>query len=188
MDTHSDLKQEIASALESLHDFAKWKLLVTSALAAAALGLTSGTGASPRYWLLLFVPYACAYVDLNAYQYIIRILVIARFLREHPGGDQALQEYERYCEELRGKYRIFAFGEYAQFGSSVAFSLLAPILAVIHFAEVRDTPGLALAIATWVFSLVLVLSIFMLYKRKCAAVTTSEIAVGWRGASGTLPG
>jgi len=180
MDTHLDLKQEIARTLDSLHDFAKWKLLVTSALAAAALGLTSGKSATPPDWLLLFVPYACAYVDLNTYQYVIRILVIARFLREHPGGDQALQEYERYCEGLRSQHRMFAFGEYAQVGSSIAFSLLAPVLAVTHFAEVRDTLGLSLAIATWALGLMLVLGIFLQYKRKCAAVVTSKIEDDWR--------
>ena len=183
MDAHIDLKQEISSTLDSLHDFAKWKLIVTSALAAAALGLTAGRSASPPYWLLLFVPYACAYVDLNTYQYVIRILVIARFLREHPGGYQALQEYEQYCEELRSKHRVFAFGEYAQVGSSLAFSLLAPVLAVMHFAEVRDTLGLSLAIATWVLGLALVLGIFRQYRRKCEAVATSKTEGDWRSDS-----
>src|SRR5271165_1722692 len=101
------LKQEINQSTDTLHDLAKWKLIVVSALAAAALGLTpSGHG---HYSLVLLIPYACAYVDLNCYQHLIRIAVIARFLREHrgSGGDGLLQLYECQCEELRRKYGVF---------------------------------------------------------------------------------
>jgi hypothetical protein len=66
--------------MEDEHDLAKWKLGVTAALAAAAFGL-AGQNSGPNYWLLLIVPFVCAYVDLYAYQYELRIRVIARFLR-----------------------------------------------------------------------------------------------------------
>ena len=60
METTVLLKEEINQTLESLHDFAKWKLIVTAALAATALRLTGdGTRLQPS-WLLLLVPYACA--------------------------------------------------------------------------------------------------------------------------------
>ena len=156
------LKEEINSTLDSLHDFAKWKLIVTAALASAALGLTSGAKGVPPYWLLLFVPFACAYVDLNSYQYLIRIFVIARFLRKHRTEDpeeQILAAYEQQCEEVRP---VFALGEYAQVGASLVFSLLSPALAVPHFTGW----GLYLSIAVWVIGVGLVIGVWRQFKRK----------------------
>jgi hypothetical protein len=56
METSHLLKEEINQTLDSLHDFAKWKLIVTSALAGAGFGLTSGATSAPHYSLLLFIP------------------------------------------------------------------------------------------------------------------------------------
>ena len=87
MNTYHLLKKEINQTIKSLHDFAKWKLIVTSAIAAAALGLAPGTAGAPLYWLFLFTPFACAYIDLNCYQYLIRITVISRYLRENTSAE-----------------------------------------------------------------------------------------------------
>jgi len=126
------LKEEINQTLESLHDFAKWKLIVTSVIAGAALGLTPGSTA--RSWLVLFIPYACAYVDLNCYQYLIRITVIARCLRQH-GSEDLLHRYEELCQKLRDKHGVFKLGQYAQVGASLGMSIVAPLVAALRFAE-----------------------------------------------------
>lgn len=163
METVRQLKQEINSALDSLHDFAKWKLIVTSALAAAALGL-GNTNAPPRYWLLLLVPFACAYIDLNSYQYLIRIFVIAKFLRIRSGIDDEEQILRLY-EQFRQKHRaVFALGEYAQVGASLVFSLLAPVFAVTHLTGPEERWGFRLSLVAWGLGVALVISVWRLFK------------------------
>ncbi len=117
------LKEEINKTLESEHDLAKWKLAVTAALGVTAFGLTKESVANP--WLLLFVPFVCAYIDLYAYQYQSRIAVLAGFLRDHPGGDGFLQQYEERCDTLRGK-GFFSLGVRAGFGCSLGATILGP--------------------------------------------------------------
>ena len=117
------LKEEINQASEKQHDLAKWKLGVTAALGAAAFGLAKDNN-SPNYWLLLFVPFVCAYIDLYANQYQLRILVIARFLRTHPDKDAFLQQYEEECEQLRKtRQHTFSLGWLAGLGCSLAVSV-----------------------------------------------------------------
>src|SRR5437879_5385022 len=117
------LKEEINKTMEAEHDLAKWKLGVTAAMGTAAFGLAKG---SPNYWLLLLVPFVCAYVDLYAYQYQLRIHVIARFLREHAEGDVVLQTYEKECEKWRSQ-DIFSLGNWAGLGCSLGASVLGPV-------------------------------------------------------------
>lgn len=124
------LKEEINKTLEAEHDLGKWKLAVTAALGAAAFGLA---GHDPNYWLLLFVPFVCAYIDLYSYQYEFRVRVIARFLREHPGRDAVLQIYEQECERLRGQ-DVFSLGNWAGIGSSLGASVLGP---VVYFLRIQ---------------------------------------------------
>jgi len=131
MDTASLLKQEINKTLEDLHDFAKWKLIAVSALAAAGLGLSQNNLQNTTYWLLVFVPYACAYVDLNCYQYLLRIFLIAKVLRNSQ-EDSLLRYYEDQCEIYR-KRGFFGFGIFAQLGSSLAFSVILPAFALVRF-------------------------------------------------------
>jgi hypothetical protein len=124
----SVLKQEINQTMEDEHDLAKWKLIVTAALGAAAFGLSKGP---PTYWLLFFVPFVCAYVDLYHYQYELRILVIARFLRDYHKGDRALQAYEEKCEEMRER-GVFSLGKSAAIGCSIGASVLGPVLYLLQ--------------------------------------------------------
>lgn len=130
------LKAEINQTLEAEHDFAKWKLIVTAALGGAALGL--GKDNASQLWLLLLIPFACAYIDLHLSQYQARILVLAQFIRRyHAGatvddGDTVLQDYEKYCHELRsGKIHFFDLGQFANRHASFGLSLAVPIVALL---------------------------------------------------------
>jgi hypothetical protein len=58
------LKEEINKTNEAEHDLAKWKLGVTAALGAAALGV--GKDGSPPYWLLLSIP---LFAPMSTYSY-----------------------------------------------------------------------------------------------------------------------
>jgi hypothetical protein len=123
------LKQEINTTMEAEHDLAKWKLGVTAALGAAAFGLAKDR---PNYWLLLLVPFVCAYVDLYAYQYELRIRVIAQFLRGHPAkGDELLQTYELECENWREQH-VFSLGNWAGIGCSLGASVFGPVFYVLQ--------------------------------------------------------
>ena len=128
------LKQEINKTMEAQHDLAKWKLGVTAALGAAAFGLAKDR---PSYWLLLFVPFVCAYVDLYAYQYQFRILVIARFLRENANDDAVLQKYEQECAKLRVQH-VFSLGNWAGIGCSLGASVLGPVFYALQGAHRPD--------------------------------------------------
>src|SRR5438034_6870926 len=101
VDSLNLLKQEINQTLESEHDFAKWKLIVAAALGGVALGLDKS--GSAHIWLLLLIPFACAYIDLHLSQYQARILVLAQFIRHYQASghgedvDNTLSDYEKYC-------------------------------------------------------------------------------------------
>ena len=123
------LKEEINKTLESEHDLAKWKLGVTAALGATAFGLTKQS--DPNYWLLLFVPFVCVYIDLYVYQYQSRIKVIANFLRLNAEGDGLLQKYEKECERLRGE-NVFSLGNWAGLGCSLGASILGPAFYLVR--------------------------------------------------------
>jgi hypothetical protein len=138
VDSLNLLKQEINQTLESEHDFAKWKLIVTAALGGAAMGLDKS--GSAHIWLLLLVPFACAYIDLHLSQYQARILVMAQFIRQYePSGhgedvDYTLPRYEKYCEQLRSTQgHFFDLGQFAHQLASFGISIAAPFVSVLAF-------------------------------------------------------
>ena len=176
METTVLLKQEINQTLESLHDFAKWKLIVTAALAATALRLTGdGTKLQPS-WLLLLVPYACAYIDLNCYQYLIRITVISRGLRER-GEDPLLKHYEDLCEKLRKTYGVFNLGKDAQVGVSLVSSI-SPLLAVYEFYKLRSGLALGVSIVVWIAGILLILGLWRYFNRLDKMASEGSVDVG----------
>jgi hypothetical protein len=128
------LKKEINQVSEMGHDLVKWKLGVTAALGVAAFGLTKDS--NPNYWMLLLVPFVCAYIDLHAYQGQLRIQVIAWFLREHGERDPVLQKYEKECDRLRGpRQHFFSLDNWAAFGCSIGASLLAAVFYFLRSAQ-----------------------------------------------------
>ena len=168
MNTNHLLKKEINLTIKSLHDFAKWKLIVTSAIAAAALGLAPGQSRQPIYWLFLFTPFACAYIDLNCYQYLIRITVISHFLRKNASPeDPVLQLYEKQVDMLRRNYNIFDLGQYAQIGVSMFISV-APVFAVVQFVHEQRRVAVVLALVAWAIGVFFVWYLWRHYLRKNA--------------------
>jgi len=165
MDTASLLKQEINKTLDDLHDFAKWKLIAVSSLATAGLGLAQANSPNQTYWLLVFVPYACAYVDLNCYQYLLRILLIAKVLRRSQ-DERLLQDYEDECENYRHK-GLFGFGIFAQLGSSLAFSTILPAFALPRFVLAHAEAWLPLALAGWILGLLSLVLAYLSFANKC---------------------
>lgn len=158
------LKEEINKTQDSEHDLAKWKLAVTAALGAAAFGLSKESSTS--FWLLFFVPFACAYVDLYDYQYRLRVLEIAKFLRlQH--DDPVLHAYEEHCSGVR-KGRNFDLGKWAGLGSSVGASLFGPVFYFLVPHGSVDTllvPSWC-ALIIWGFGLLLVVALFLYFRKR----------------------
>jgi hypothetical protein len=173
VETSHLLKGEINETLKSLHDFAKWKLIVTSALAAAAFGLTSA-GVLSRYWILLLIPYACAYIDLNCYQYLIRITVISRSLRNASKTDEDLARYETLCGELR-KRGVFSLGEYAEVTVSLAISLVAPLFEIFQSQFDKKPLETGLAAVLWLIGVLSSIGLWLFYKIKNKTAETEKV-------------
>lgn len=168
------LKQEINQTQEDEHDLAKWKLIVTAALGAAALGanpLSHATPSESQLWLLLLIPFVCAYIDLYDYQYRLRVLLIAQFIREQ-GQDSILTRYEAACDRLRqGNSGFFSLGNAASLGSSIGLSALGPVL---YLAQPNDHHPAARALESlhdfafliWLLGVALVLTLYLVFRRK----------------------
>jgi|ERR1035437_2428200 hypothetical protein len=166
MDTLTLLRQEINMTQGQEHDLAKWKLAVTAVLGAVAFGLSKDN--TPKYWLLFFVPFVCAYVDLYAYQYQLRILVIAKFFRGcHE--ERVLQAYEKECEAVR-KAHGFDLGIWAGIGSSLCVSTFGPIFYFLRpsLGTIPDTLLVppAAAGAIWLVGVILIIYLFWDFLRK----------------------
>jgi len=169
MDSSSNvLKQEINDTQAAQHDLVKWKLIVTAALGAAAFGITGSP--KPNLWLLFFIPFVCAYVDLYDYQYRLHVLVIAKFLREK-GRDPEMKEYEGECERVRENCTgDFNLGKWAGLGSSVVASVIAPLFYFIG-NPVDVTQGLVTiprvaGVLVWLGSVVLIFVFYWGFRRK----------------------
>lgn len=164
------LKQEINATMEAEHDLAKWKLGVTAALGAAAFGLSKDT--SSNYWLLLLVPFVCAYVDLYSYQYELRIRVIARFLRGHSDtGIELLQQYEKDCENWR-KQTVFSLGNWAGFGCSIGASACGPMFYIARHWHDTDLLGVSheAAGAIWLLGVFLIIGLWLFSQQELGKV------------------
>jgi hypothetical protein len=119
------LKEEINQTHETNHDIAQKKLILAASWLAVSLGLTSHQATAgtqfPAHFLLLAVPLVCAYSDLFYYQNMLRILVIARFIREEP-EDSTLKAYEKFVDRARASEKSFLFEKVAHVGSSFILS------------------------------------------------------------------
>jgi len=169
MDAPTLLKEEINKTLDSLHDFSKWKLIVVSALAATATGLPGSKIQTGPSWLLVVVPFACAYVDLNSYQYLLRIFLIAKVLRQVE-EDKVLRQYENECEKYRAQ-GYFSMGMFAQLGSSVIISLILPGFACARLIlDNTDTWMVGAFVAVWLVGIAFLVICAINYRRNAHLV------------------
>ncbi len=167
MESNEIIKQETRFSVESLHDFAKWKLIVASALATVGLGLTS-TSPQGKAWALLLIPYACAYVDLYSYQDLIRIIVVSQFFLE--SEETTLRAWERHCRRLHEQHRVWDLSQQAQFWGSFVLSL-APFVTFLELAKAKDWVWLGVAILLWMVGVGLSFWLWRHYKGRLVAAT-----------------
>ena len=121
------LRQEIVESQKSQAELLKWKLIATAAVAGAGLGIQVPAAAkSDARLLICLIPLICAYVDLLSLHIVVRIIVIAAFLRER--GD----EYEAFVHSIRDKKRNpFRFELMALHGSSGVISAIIFVFGVV---------------------------------------------------------
>jgi hypothetical protein len=167
MDAVKILKEETKLTLSDLHDFAKWKLTAAAALASIGLGLTK-YHAQNSHWLLVLIPYVCLFVDLNIYNYNLRLLVISKVIKEYCKADNLLRIYECTCEEGCSRDGIFASATLAQLGSSIMFSMLS---SYAFFQSSGGSVVLASEVACWGVGIVLIVLFYKDYKNKRDKIT-----------------
>lgn len=185
------LKEEINQTSEAQHDLAKWKLAVTAVLGAAAFGFGKEVVKAdiPSYWLLLFIPFVCAYIDLFDYQYELRTLVIARFLR-HSGAGDTLQKYEQECEQQRGLH-TFSLGKFAVLSSSIGASVVGPVFYFVYRNYAPDRTSLLVplpvAIAIWSVGVVIIVGLWIYFHHQAKEISKGE-QQGWDRERDGTPG
>ncbi len=171
------LKEEINKTNEQEHDLAKWKLGVTAALGVAAFGITKDSRSN--HWLLLLVPFVCAYIDLYAYQYQVRIMALARFIRDHSEQGNLLPEYEWACKGWRKK-RVYSLGSAAGIGSSFGASVVGPIFYMLVRSQKSEPDTLLVpfcwALGIWFVGIFLIVVLWLYFRSRVRKVEEGEMA------------
>jgi len=158
------LKQEINQTHQTCHDIVKWKLILVSSISAVSFGLTAEKVPRDFHLLLLLLPLVCAYSDLLYYQNLLRIFVLATFLRSQTSSDPVIQ-YEKFVSETR-KARIFNLELFSQVVSSLIFSLAAVAALYLEirnptFPETDSLWSLRIITAAWLMGMALIIATFL---------------------------
>jgi len=106
--TTSQLRSEILQAQVARTDLLKYKLFVSAAIGAVALGTGPSAGGGKVPYVVGIIPLVCLYIDAVCKHNDIRILVIGRFLGLRRSGSFAA-EYERFAGSLRSVFGLEAF-------------------------------------------------------------------------------
>lgn len=170
MDSLKLLKEEINQTTQSEHDFAKWKLIVVAGIGAAALGLGKDTLNNNYYWLVIFIPFVCAYIDLHSYQYQTKIMVLARFIREQGEEDPILCVYEKVCEKFR-KDNVFYLGQAANLLASILLTLASAGVVIYKGGET----GSKFANTLWIGGIALIIGLWLYHKRVVKGVNKAVV-------------
>jgi hypothetical protein len=162
------LKQEINQTHQTIYDIAKWKLILVSSIAGLSLGLTVEKQTRDFHLLLLIVPLVCAYSDLVYYQNLLRIFVLATFLRTREPSADLIVEYENYVHDTRQK-KVFNFEKSSQVLSSLVFSFAAIVSIYLEVQHPTFLPEgslwpLRIISAAWAVGIALIVWVFLLFK------------------------
>ncbi len=158
------LKQEINQTHQTCHDIVKWKLILVSSISAVSFGLTGEKVPRDFHLLLLLLPLVCAYSDLLYYQNLLRIFVLATFLRSQTSSNPVIQ-YEKFVSETR-KAKIFNLELFSQVVSSLIFSLAAVAALYLEirnptFPETDLLWPLRIITAAWLMGMALIIATFL---------------------------
>jgi hypothetical protein len=160
----SVLRNELIETQKTRTDLIKWKLILVSAILAAAFGLTSSIEKSNILSniklsnikaILCCIPFICAYVDLQCSALYLRIRGIAAFLLNTEPRDtesQILHDYEKFMDCARKEIQksedsfgkqslqtvaIFAFSQIINIFITI-YGAIASIISVINSSKFPD--------------------------------------------------
>lgn len=95
--TTNSLRDEVIASQVARNGYLKWKIVLIAALGAVGLGIYRNTGHTfPA--ILGFIPLVCAYVDALCIHNDIRMLIIAKYLRNGIKGWSGLADTGREAE------------------------------------------------------------------------------------------
>lgn len=130
------LKQELLQSQKTRDGMMKWKLVLVSAIGAAALGFSQKSPVPHADLALCLIPFACAYVDLLCRNLSIRTKLISRFLsfESERSADSPEARFEAFYAHFDKARRHDALEGLALVYSTVALSLaIVPVGIVSHF-------------------------------------------------------
>lgn len=165
--SYSLLKEEINQTHQTIYDIAKWKLILVSSISGLSLGLTVEKQTRDFHLLLLIVPLVCAYSDLVYYQNLLRIFVLATFLRTRKAASDVVVEYEQFVQKTRRK-KVFNFELSSQLLSSLVFSfgaILSVYLEIQHptFSSEGALWPLHVISGAWAGGMMLIVWVYLLF-------------------------
>jgi hypothetical protein len=152
------LREEIIESQKARTDLLKWKLILVAFIGAAAFGIQGNSAAPiagnnsaapiagnsaaptwpPRILLLALVPFVCFYVDAVCIHNELRILNIARFIRQGGLGKVAA-DYEHDCKTHR---REFSIESVALLGTTLLLSFVVLLVGGISWYFALPVPRL----------------------------------------------
>jgi hypothetical protein len=178
------LKEEINQTHNTIYDIAKWKLILVSSISAVALGL-SKEQTGDFHLLFLLLPLVCAYSDLLYYQNLLRIFVLATFLRKRQSWDSVV-EYEQFVCKTR-KHRVFNLELSSQLLSSLVFSFAAIVAIYLEIQHPTFSPNDSVwpqrvISGVWATGVVLILWVYVLFRQRNWILDREEnkkADIGW---------
>lgn len=102
------LRSEIMESEKIRYDLLKWKLALVAALGTVGLGIGDAgksTGVEHLNYVLCLIPMVCIYTDVLCAHMNLRIMVIGRYLRTVPAGNQSWEGYEKFVQAARSMHR-----------------------------------------------------------------------------------
>jgi hypothetical protein len=155
------LRTEILECEKARIDLLKYKLLTIAVLGSIGLGLNDKINdqsavIAPVY-ILCIIPFACIFVDSLCMHNNLRIVVIAKFLKEQ--GDL----YERFVLDVRKRSRfIFSLEDFALHVSSILVSII-----LIGLGIWKSVCAL---IITGIVGVMMILTLYLIYRRLRASI------------------
>jgi mannose-6-phosphate isomerase-like protein (cupin superfamily) len=133
----ASLKRELLQSQKTRDELMKWKLVLVSAIGAAALGFSKDSNAPHAEFALCLIPFACCYVDLLCRNLSIRTKLLSRFMALGTGTAPTSAEarFECFYQEFDKERDTDALEGFALIYSTRLLSFaIVPAGIAAHFA------------------------------------------------------
>ena len=131
------LPDEIIETQKARSSLLQWKLIISSALGAAGLGLTNEDN-SCKIGLLALIPLACAYVDLLCTNLNLRIILIGKYF-----ADVRKDAYEIAARKAAERLGWFDLEDWALYWSTYIAAAVLACLAIMKLLELHQSSSVS---------------------------------------------